>query len=83
MAFSEEDIRRIARDETEKHVGTTFRRYLDLAINGGDGGFTDPQGNPLPLVEPTALTRRVASLEAATPGLPSGALVRGDSVQLT
>lgn len=45
-------------------------KLMDLAINGGPGGFTDAQGNPLPLVRDRSLVTLVETLKAG--GLPAG-----------
>lgn len=40
-----------------------FRTYLDLAVNGGRGAFTDAAGNPLPLIHDRDVLQRMQSLE--------------------
>lgn len=71
-------------DEIRKLVDTAiaaqFRALLNLAVNGGPGAFTDPQGNPLPLVRDNDLVARVAALEHPKPRVItiSGATLTGD-----
>lgn len=69
---TEEFLRRIIREEIASALDIDnaldvrlvhFRRLLDLAVNGGPGAFTDPAGNPLPLIRDRDLLARVEALE--------------------
>lgn len=80
-----DEITKIAQAAAEAFIGTNFRTYLDLALNGGPGQFADANGKPLPLVRDEDVVTRVAALEASKPGGEGTAneLVDGDTVTLT
>lgn len=77
MALTEAEVRRIARQEAEAFVAGSFRTYLNLAVNGGPGAFSDPLGNPLPLVRDEALLVVVADMDTRLREIHSGAVAPG------
>lgn len=60
---TKEQIEKWATDAAEAFVAAHFRTYLNFAVNGGPGAFTDSEGEPLRLIVDEALTARVAELE--------------------
>ena len=53
----------LAIDNNDDVRVASFRKLLDLAVNGGPGAFTDAQGNPLPLVRDNALVEAVKAIQ--------------------
>lgn len=59
-----------------------FRRYLDLAVNGGEGAFSGPDGNPLPLVRDRDAIERLKALEERNgAGLPARVRIVGGELE--
>ena len=52
----------LAIDNNDDVRVANLRKFLTLAINGGEGGFTDATGDPLPLIRDNALVAQVAAL---------------------
>lgn len=69
--MTEDQVKEIVRSmissaEADDVTINAFRQLMDLAINGGPDGFTDPQGNPLPLVRDKALVDAVNQISQAS-----------------
>lgn len=69
--MTEDQVKEIVRSmissaEADDVTINAFRQLMDLAINGGPDGFTDPQGNPLPPVRDKALVDTVNQISQAS-----------------
>ena len=67
----------LAIDNNDDVRVAAFRKFLDVAINGGPGAFTDPAGKPLALIRDNALVEQVAALETQVAALDVGAIPPG------
>ena len=59
--MTKEEIEALVNARVDAALAAQFRKLLDLAVNGGPGAFTDPQGNPLPLIHDRTLIEHLVS----------------------
>lgn len=82
--MTKEEIEALVNQRVDAALAAQFRPLLNLAINGGQGAYTDPQGKPLPLIRDNDLVGRVHALEQAGPDTAprvitiTGATIKGD-----
>ena len=56
-----DEIEALVNARVDTALAAQFRKLLDLAVNGGEGAFTDAQGNPLPLIRDKGLLEHLVN----------------------